>query len=239
MSIIRRKKGRMLAIAFACVATLGGGMFGWLKASDHRDSALLTSDRAADIADVYAFRSPANPNNLVLSLTLAGFIPPGPVNSDLFFDPNVLYQIKIDTNNDAVEDLVIQARVTGKPGHQVMHFRGPARPQLTGVVNRWLGGDDADDDDEGVSVRVSNKARAIIEREHGMTVFAGVRDDPFFFDLGQFRKVVAGQASSFNNPGFDTFKGFNALAIVIELPISRLGKNPNINVWGTTSRPRS
>ena len=239
MSIIRRRQGRTLALAFACVATLGGGMFGWLKASDHRDSALLTSDRAADIADVYAFRSPSNPDNLVLSLTLAGFIPPGPVNSDLFFDPNVLYQIKIDTNNDAVEDLVIQARVTGKPGHQVMHFRGPARPQLTGVVNRWLGDDDADADDEGVSVRVSDKARPIIEREHGMTVFAGIRDDPFFFDLGQFRKIVAGQASSFNNPGFDTFKGFNALAMVIELPISRLGNNPNINVWGTTSRPRS
>ena len=50
MSIVLRPKGRMLAIAFACVATLAGGVFSWLKASDHRDSALLTSDRAAETA---------------------------------------------------------------------------------------------------------------------------------------------------------------------------------------------
>ena len=154
-------------------------------------------------------------------------------DTDLFFDPAVLYQIKIDTNNDAVEDLVIQAQVTGTPGNQVMHFRGPARPQSTGVVNQRLLGN------ETVAVRVSNEAFPVIARSRGMTVFAGVRDDPFFFDLGQFRKVVSGQAPSFNNPGFDSFKGFNALALVVELPIAQLGSNPNLNIWGTTSRPRS
>jgi hypothetical protein len=66
-------------------------------------------------------------------------------------------------------------------------------------------------------------------------VFAGVRDDPFFFDLVQFNRVVSGAATSFNDPGADTFAGFNVLAIVIELPKSVLGDN-TLGVWGTTSR---
>jgi hypothetical protein len=69
----------------------------------------------------------------------------------------------------------------------------------------------------------------------GITVFAGVRDDPFFFDLTQFQAILAGQASGFRNPGVDTFAGTNVLAIVVEVPISMLG-GPNLNIWGTTSR---
>jgi hypothetical protein len=64
-----------------------------------------------------------------------------------------------------------------------------------------------------------------------------VRDDPFFFDLGAFRAIIAGQATKFSNPGTDTFAGTNVLAIVVEVPKSFLGSNPNLKVWGTTSRP--
>ena len=70
-----------------------------------------------------------------------------------------------------------------------------------------------------------------------MTVFAGVRDDPFFFDLVQFKKIIAGQATSFRNPGVDTFAGTNVLAIVVELPSSMLG-GTKLGVWGSTSRPQ-
>jgi len=68
-------------------------------------------------------------------------------------------------------------------------------------------------------------------------VFAGVRDDPFFFDLVQFKKIIAGEASAFRNPGVDTFAGTNVLAIVVELPSSLLG-GTKLSVWGSTSRPQ-
>jgi hypothetical protein len=205
------------------------GVASWLAASDHRDSALLTADRAADIADVYTFRSPANSDNVVLVMTVSGLIPP-PEAATTFFDPNVLYQWKIDNTGDAVEDLVIQAFVTGSGPHQVMHFRGPAAPPGTGTEARVLRGP------ETATVRVSHDAAPIVASRGGLTVFAGVRDDPFFFDLTRFKEIIAGHASSFRNPGVDAFAGTGVLAIVVELPKALLG-GPQLGIWGTTNRP--
>src|SRR2546428_5252194 len=123
---------KRVALGLAIAGAVVFGFARWVGASDHRDSALLTADRAADIADVYTFRSPTNSNNVVLAMTVSGFIPPPEIGTTPF-DPNVLYQWKIDNNGDAVEDLVIQAFVTGSGTHQVMHFRGPAAPLVTGA----------------------------------------------------------------------------------------------------------
>jgi hypothetical protein len=220
-------KHAVLGLALAGAAAIGVAR--WVVASDHRDSALLTADRAADIADVYAFKSPANANNVVLAMTVAGFIPPSEAGTT-FFDPNVLYQWKIDNNGDAVEDLVIQAFVTGDGANQVVHFRGPVAPLVSGAEGRVIRGP------EVATVRVSHGATPIIASRGAMRVFAGVRDDPFFFDLVQFKEVVSGHASSFRNPGIDTFAGFGVLALVVELPGSALG-GTRLGVWGTTSRP--
>lgn len=219
----------LAALSLALAGALAFVVARWAGASDHRDSALLTADQAADIADVYTFRSPANPSNVVLALTVSGFIPPSEIGT-AHFDPDVLYQWKIDNNGDAIEDLVIQGFVTGSSTNQVMHFRGPAVPLVTGAEARVIPGP------ETASVRVSNTATPIIASRGGMTVFAGVRDDPFFFDLVQFREVVAGRAASFRTPGVDTFAGFGVLALVVELPGSMLG-GTRLGVWGTTSRP--
>src|SRR5213083_293187 len=209
-------RGRLIVASLALATGAAFSVTRWIKASDHKDSALLAADHAADIADVYTFRSPVNPGNTVLVMTVSGFIPPAEA-STTFFDPNVLYQWKIDNNGDAVEDLVIQAFVTGAGGHQVMHFHGPAAPAATGAVSRIIDGP------ETATVRVTNGASPIIASHNGMTVFAGVRDDPFFFDLVQFKKIIAGQATSFRDPGVDSFAGTNVLAIVLELPSALLG----------------
>jgi len=222
-----RPKHAVLGLALAGFAAFGVAR--WVGASDHRDSALLTADRAADIADVYVFKSPANPNNVVLAMTVLGFIPPSEAGTT-FFDPNVLYQWKIDNDGDAVEDLVIQAFVTGDGANQVVHFRGPADPMVSGAGARVIHGP------EVATVRVSHGTTPSIAARGGMTVFAGVRDDPFFFDLVQFKEVVSGHAASFRNPGIDTFAGFGVLALVVELPGSLLG-GTHVGVWGTTSRP--
>src|SRR2546425_7079950 len=219
-----------LCAAVLLVLVAAAGITRWIKASDHKDSALLAADHAADIADVYTFRSPVHPDNVVLVMTVSGFIPPSEA-STTFFDPSVLYQWKIDNNGDAVEDLVIQAFVTGTGGHQVMHFRGPAAPSVTGATSRVIDGP------ETAMVHVTNGENPIIASRHGMTVFAGVRDDPFFFDLVQFKHIIAGEATSFRNPGIDTFAGTNVLAIVVELPSAQLG-GTKLGVWGTTSRPQ-
>ena len=61
-------------------------------------------------------------------------------------------------------------------------------------------------------------ANAVIGESNGIKVFAGPRDDPFFFDLNQFKAIIGGTATSFNNPGTDAFAGTNVLSIVVEVP---------------------
>ncbi len=219
-------RGRAVGVAALAIAT--AGIAGLIRAADHRDSAALTADRAADIADVYSFRSPANPDDVVLAMTVSGLIPPAEVGAT-FFDPGVVYQFKIDNDGDAVEDLVIQAFATGTGANQVMHFRGPAAPLAAGTLGRTLPGP------ETATVRVSHGSVATTASRGGLSVFAGTRDDPFFFDLAAFRAVVGGQAASFNNPGTDSFAGTNVLAIVVELP-SALLDGPELGIWATTSR---
>src|SRR2546427_5558505 len=162
---LHQSRGWRLALGVAAAAFAVVGVTRWLTASDHKDSALLAADHAADIADVYTFKSPVNPDNVVLVMTVSGFIPPSEA-STTFFDPNVLYQWKIDNSGDAVEDLVIQAFVTGTGGHQVMHFRGPAAPAATGTTDRGVPGP------ETATVRVSNSEVPIVASRGGMTVFA-------------------------------------------------------------------
>ena len=237
--MFRFQRGRALAWSLALATAAAVGVTRLIKASDHRDSALLAADPAADIADIYTFKSPTNPDNLVLAMTVSGFIPPAEA-STTYFDPNVLYQWKIDTDGDAVEDVAIQAYVTGPGGHQEMHFR------VARAGERPDQNDDADDGDDGTAagklkiptVRVTNGTDPIVAMRHGIKAFAGVRDDPFFFDLVQFKEIIAGHATAFRNPGIDTFAGTNVLAIVVEFP-SRLLGSSKLGVWGTTSRPQS
>lgn len=225
-----RRRTRSLGPLLLTVALVaaGVGLARWARAADHRDSTVLTANPARDIADVYSFRSPATPSNLVLVMTVSGLIPPAEA-STTFLDPEVLYQWKIDNNGDAVEDLVVQAFATGTGADQVIHFRGPVAPEVTGTTSR------VPDDDELVQVALTTGDTPITASAGGVTVFAGVRDDPFFFDLGQFQQIVAGNATAFNDPGTDTFAGTNVLALVFEVPIAQLGGSPTLGIWGTTS----
>jgi len=224
------RPGRRLVAGALVVVSIGiTAIVGYHRgtAADHRDSMALENDAAADIADVFTFRNPNNPANLVLAMTVHGLIPPS--ESDrTFFDPNVLYEFQIDTNGDAVEDRVLQAFATGTGADQVIHVRGPAPPAMTGPASMVL---DRPDD---ATVAFSGRGESNIDRSGDLTVFAGIRDDPFFFDLARFNEITAGMASSFRDPGVDTFAGTNALAIVVEVPAAGLGTQ--LGVWGTTSR---
>ncbi len=73
---------------------------------------------------------------------------------------------------------------------------------------------------------------------NGMRVWAGLRDDPFFFDLPAFNRTRATLAPSFTNPGVNSFNG-NTLALVIAIDRSRLnngGANPILKVWSASHR---
>ena len=195
-----------------------------LVAADHIDSPGV-SNTGNDITDVYAFQG-ADTNNLVFVVNSAGLLTPGTTGAATFKE-NVLTEINIDNNGDNVEDLVIQAIKRGNK----MYFFGPVAPGTPGTSSTIKTSNAAG------SVEISQYGHAAItSTSSGMKFFAGPRDDPFFFDLGQFQKILGGTATSFNNPGVDTFAGTNVLAVVVEVPKSMLGTSNTINVWAETKK---
>lgn len=227
----RRRTGKPRVWAGALCVGLAAAGVGVLRAADHDDAPLVGMDQAADIADVYAFASPQDPTRVVLALTLSDVLPPGQIQlGQSIFDPRVLYEFNIDNNGDGVEDRVIQAFAVGRPQRQELVVRGPAAPAVRGAESRLLQGRAT------IAVRVSTGESPIIADRNGIKLFAGVRDDPFFFDLGRFTAILGGQATSFADPGTDAFAGLNTYAIVLEMPVAMIGDPATTTVWATTSR---
>ena len=190
-----------------------------LIAADHIDAPAVAGGKS-DITDFYVFQG-ANTNNMVFVANVQGLITPM-ASTSASFDENVMVEFNIDNNGDNVEDLVIQAIPRGGK----MYFFGPVAPGTAGTSStvktaNALGSVDI----------TAYGSTAVIASQNGASMFAGLRDDPFFFDFGQYSAIIAGDASSFNNPGTDTFAGSNVMSIVIELPKSLLGGSGTLNTW--------
>jgi hypothetical protein len=235
---------RALAIA-AGVAALSGtlAITRNSSASDHQDTPEVELSPRMDMNDVYAFPG-ASADRIVLVMTTSSPITPAQSGS-ASFDPNLLYQFKIDNTGDGVEDKVIQVTFSGTGTSQQMTVRGPVAPATTGTMNTLVSSGSSLTG--GVNTNLGNAA--------SLQAFAGIRDDPFFLDLEQFfrivpdRKPVSGAlsqlpdqptASSFRPAGqaVDYLRGINALGIVLEMPTAMLtdGGTKKIGVWGTISR---
>jgi hypothetical protein len=208
----------VLGIGIVAVASF------FIIAADHIDAPAVSGGNS-DITDFYAFQG-ENTNNLVFVANLQGLISPANTISATF-NENVLVEFNIDTNQDNIEDLVIQAI----PRNGKMYFFGPTAPSQTGLnstiqTNAMSG-----------EVAITNYgAAANISTNNGMSFFAGPRDDPFFMDFAQYSEIIAGNATSFNMPGADTFAGTNVMSIVVEVPKSMIGGSGTINTWVESKR---
>lgn len=213
------KKNAKIYFGIAVVAIAGF----FVIAADHIDAPAVTGG-TSDITDFYAFQG-QNTDNIVFVANLQGLMSPADTQAATF-DENVLVEINIDTDGDAIEDLVIQAT----PRDGKMYFFGPAAPTQSGLNSTILTSSPS-----SVDITTYN-SNAIVSTSGGMTFFAGPRDDPFFFDFAQFSAILGGTASGFNNPGSDTFAGTNVMSIVVEVPKSMIGGSGNINTWVETKR---
>src|SRR6266481_1936627 len=69
-------------------------------------------DARLDMTDLYAFPKPGDPSKSILVLNVHPSVavkPPGPTTKEPFA-PGALYQLKIDTDGDAVADISYSAR---------------------------------------------------------------------------------------------------------------------------------
>ncbi|MDZ4798007.1 MAG: DUF4331 family protein [Bryobacteraceae bacterium] len=83
-----------------------------LQAANHREAPITALDHKADITDVFAFRSynGGGTPRVTMILCVDPFLEPANGPNWFPFDPDILYEIKVDNNNDAVEDIVFQVR---------------------------------------------------------------------------------------------------------------------------------
>src|SRR5690348_4871100 len=81
-----------------------------LFASSHREAPITALDRTADVTDWYAFVSYDHPDRVTMILNVDPFLEPSNGPNYFPFDPNVLYEMKIDNNQDGVEDVIFQFR---------------------------------------------------------------------------------------------------------------------------------
>lgn len=194
-------------------------------AADHIDAPAVTGT-SSDITDYYAFQG-SNSSNIAFVANVQGLLAPGDTAA-ASFDENVMIEFNIDTSGDNVEDLVIQA--VARDGQ--MYFFGPVAPAQAGLSSTV----ETNSSNLTVVDITPYGQSAIVETSGGISAFAGPRDDPFFFDFAQYSEIIAGNASSFNNPGSDTFAGTNVLSVVVEVPKSMIGGSGTINTWVETKR---
>ncbi|MCP5159515.1 MAG: DUF4331 domain-containing protein [Gammaproteobacteria bacterium] len=81
-----------------------------LQAANHREAPLTALDHKADITDFYAFVSYDDPTKVTLILDVDPLLEPSNGPTYFPFDPEILYTIKIDNNQDAVEDIAFEFR---------------------------------------------------------------------------------------------------------------------------------
>jgi Domain of unknown function (DUF4331) len=216
----RRVLGTAAAVLVAVAATSLP-----VPAGDHRDGPIFVNTAThgtSDINDIYVFRSPANASNTVFFFSFQPF--PGNL-TPLSVDSTQVYDIKIDTTGDAVEDIVFRLTF-GAPdanGVQDVTLRGlpaAAFPGTGGILAQGRTGTTAP---TGVNIPIRG----------GGTFRCGIHDDPFFFDAGAFATLEStgagfprppGQAHNFFGPNVNTF------AAIIEIPSNRIpipANNPN------------
>ena len=188
-------------------------------AGDHHEAPLAEAEPAADIADLYAWHEGGN---LIMGLSWAGYTLRESQDATFaLFDENVLYGLHIDTDNDNVADHDIYARFgqndAGEWGVQVENLPGTTAP-------------------------VSGPAETNIDAGGGAQIYAGIRDDPFFFDSEGFRASLMSTPGAADALKFDNSRDFalfqNATILVVEVPLASLsgGGGSAFQVWSTTAR---
>src|ERR1700720_3047169 len=133
-------------------------------------------DARLDFTDLYAFPKPGDAARSILIMDFhpsASANPPGLTTVEPFA-PEALYELKIDTNGDAVADIAYR-----------VSFLSVGGGAQTATLRRVEGAQAAGTDDGGQAIveaaPVSTGRDARVTEAGGHRFFAGWRSDPFFF----------------------------------------------------------
>lgn len=217
-----------------------------LRASDHDDGETELKGRNLNLTDLYVFREKdQNPNaadgNLVFIMNTN---PRSVARQQYYFSTKARYTFNVTrvANKDATP--------TGKPD-VVLQFEFGA-PKANGqqdvkLTTTWDGVKCVSNQPLYTTPLNTNPSvgQATLCGGSSVNVFAGLREDPFFFDVEQFFRVRAGALGIGPAVGFRDFrkavdftKGYNVNAIAVRIPQRLLQGSTSaqtFDVWETIS----
>ncbi len=187
-------------------------------------------DQRLDLCDLYAFQSPQDSTRTVLILNANP-------NADALH-PDAIYRLNIDNNGDCLTDIAISC-VFSKPNNgkqtvDVFIAKGEESRSAEAAGKKIISAGE-----------VSFGTQPNIIKSGEYTFFAGSRSDAFFFDYDGIKALFdTSGGRNFTAPhlgnkspwtGVDSNLEANVFSMVIELPTSELGANPEIHIWGRCS----
>lgn len=207
--------------------------------ADHAESPGTDADPAADLADVFIFPSPESIDKTVAAITFGGrSAPRSRIDGQFYCDPKVLYTLHIDRADASGKfDGLSDVQVLVKFGKNAQGICGVQLENVPGAGGTFQG-----------------RIESLITSARGLHAFAGLRNDPFFFDVEGYNALIAsfdakGQsgdvAAAFRlrggQPRRDSFAGRNISAVVFEMDNATLApqvgaSRPVVRVWATTAR---
>jgi hypothetical protein len=227
------RKLLLASVLFPLAFTAGAAM-----AADHAESPGADADPGAELADVFLFISPENPNRLVGSITFGGRPAPRSRTDIVYCDPKALYVLNIGRAN-------AQGVFTNQPVIKVNVRFGRSDTGRCGVQLEGV---------PGAGGTFSGPTETILTSSTGLRAFAGLRNDPFFFDAEGYNGMIAAFPNAAPPGGYlvnafglgtrprrDSFANRNITAIVFEMDVNVVapavgGVRPKIQAWSTTAR---
>ena len=231
------------ALALACLIFASQSA----QASSHREAPLIANDPLADNTDVYAFRSPDNPNTITI---IANYIPaelPHGGPNYYTFGENIRYEIHIDNDaaipGDEITYRFTFQRVNEDPTTFFNIRLGLQNIKTTYTMERSTDGGQTFETilsngivppnnigprsiESPVGLNTTYEdliSQAITTASTGEMVFCGPADDPFYVDLGGIFDLGNAPRQTAGDPR-DGLAQKNTHAIAIQIPISTLLK---------------
>jgi len=199
--------------------------------SHHLDSPLASADVRLDITDLYVFAGQSGTVFVMnVCTSLAGDIP------TRGFHPEALYEFKIDTDDDAVEDLTLRFHFDDRDGAGLQRY---TLARLTGV-------DAADPHAPGTTV-ATGVTETALTTDAGVRVWIGVAGDPFWMEPEVLHAVAHalqdGTVVDLTDwdpaTASNQFAGHTVYSIVLEVPAAELPTRADhhhrIGVWALST----
>jgi hypothetical protein len=217
----------------------------YLESSSHREAPLISNDPLADNTDVYAFRNPANPSNMVIIANYIPFEAPHGGPNYFNFGEHIAYDIHIKNNTSHPgDDITYRFEFTLEDEDPSTFFNirlGKQNQKATYTCKKSTNGGNTwttiisngpvppnnigpRSIEGAVGLNTSYETlmnAAITTASSGEKVFCGPVDDPFFVDLGGIFDIANIRPAN----AVDGLRKINVHSIALDIPISMLQKD--------------